>query len=130
MAVHFEIHVDDVARAQAFYGGLFDWRFQPMPGAEQVGYHLIDGANLPVGVSGGMLRRLVGTPPAGGPIRGATLTFPVGDVDGRYEWALAHGGTEPLPPADYPGMGRAAYVEDGEGNVVGLSDRDAEGTRS
>src|SRR5690606_35879442 len=130
MAVHFELHVADMARAQAFYAGLFGWRFQPMPGGEQVEYHRIDGSNLPEGVSGGMMRRMAGVPAAGGPVRGATLTFPVADVDGRYEWAMAHGGAEALPPTDYPGMGRVAYVEDGEGNIVGLYDRDAEETRS
>ena len=130
MAVHFEIHVTDVERAKAFYGGLFDWHFRAMPGAGQVNYHLIDGRNLPGGLSGGMMHRIAGAPAAGAPIRGATLTFPVADVDGRYEWALGHGGAKALPPADYPGMGRVAYVEDGEGNVVGLSDRDAERTRS
>ena len=36
------------------------------------------------------------------------------------DWALANGGAEALPPEDYPGIGRCAYVEDGEGNIVGM----------
>jgi len=44
----------------------------------------------------------------------------VDDCDERYDWALANGGAEASPPMDYAGIGRAAYVEDGQGNVVGM----------
>ncbi|MEX0344083.1 MAG: VOC family protein [Rhizobiaceae bacterium] len=39
---------------------------------------------------------------------------------GLFGWALASGGAEALPPENYPGVGRCAYVEDGEGNIVGM----------
>lgn len=117
---HFEIHVSDMDRAQIFYSGLFGWKFSPMTGAEDVAYHLISGDGLGNGLTGGMMKRMGDAPASGAPIRGATLTFEVSDVDAKYDWALAHGGAEALPPTDYPGIGRAAYVEDGEGNVVGL----------
>ena len=32
--VHFEIPADDVARAQEFYGSVFDWNINSMPGME------------------------------------------------------------------------------------------------
>jgi predicted enzyme related to lactoylglutathione lyase len=48
------------------------------------------------------------------------MTFEVDDCDATYAWALANGGAEALPPMDYPGIGRAAYVEDGQGNIVGM----------
>ena len=48
------------------------------------------------------------------------MTFDVADCDERYAWALANGGAEALPPTDFPGVGRCAYVEDGQGNVVGM----------
>jgi predicted enzyme related to lactoylglutathione lyase len=119
---HFEIHANDVDRARAFYTGLFGWTFAPMPGAEEVGYHLIEGDGIGAGkgLTGGLMRRMGEAPASGGPIRGGTMTFEVADCDAAYAWALAHGGAEALPPTDYPGMGRAAYVEDGEGNVVGM----------
>ena len=119
---HFEIHVADVDAGKSFYGGLFGWDFALMAGAEEVSYHLIsgDGIGVDQGLSGGILQRPDATPTAGGPIRGATLTFAVADCDERYAWALAHGGAEALPPMDYPGVGRCAYVEDGQGNVVGM----------
>jgi predicted enzyme related to lactoylglutathione lyase len=119
---HFEIHASDIDAAKAFYSGLFGWRFDPMPGAEDIGYHLIEGSDIGAkqGVTGGLMLRMDATPSAGSPIRGGTMTFEVDDCDERYKWALEHGGAEALPPTDYPGIGRCACVEDGQGNVVGL----------
>lgn len=122
MSAHFEIHVTDGARARKFYAGLLGWTFTPMEGGEDADYHLIngDGISMDGGLTGGMLKRMDATPASGSPIRGCTLTFDVDDVDERYEWALANGGAEALPPTDYPGIGRCAYVEDGQGNVLGM----------
>ena len=119
---HFEIHAGDVAAAKKFYTGLFGWSFAPMPGGEEMDYHLIEGDDIgtEMGVSGGLMRRMGDAPSLGTPIRGGTMTFDVDDCDKRYSWALANGGAEALPPQDYPGIGRCAYVEDGEGNVVGF----------
>jgi len=119
---HFEIHVTDIDSAKEFYGGLFGWTFSPMPGGEGMSYHLIEGNQIGIdaGVSGGLMRRMGEAPSAGSPIRGGTMTFEVADCDARYAWALENGGAEALPPEDYPGIGRCAYVEDGQGNVVGF----------
>ena len=119
---HFEIHASDVAAAKAFYEGLFGWRFNAMPGGEDVDYHLIEGPDIGLdkGVTGGLMHRMGDAPAPGAPIRGGTMTFEVENCDERYAWALANGGAEALPPQDYPGIGRCAYVEDGQGNVVGM----------
>ena len=119
---HFEIHASDVDAAKTFYAGLFGWTFDPMTGGEEMGYHLIEGADIDMqkGVTGGLMRRMGDTPASGAPIRGGTMTFEVDDCNERYAWALSHGGAEALPPEDYPGIGRCAYVEDGQGNVVGM----------
>jgi uncharacterized protein len=119
---HFEIHVNDTPRAQAFYAGLFGWTYAPMPGAESAEYHLINGAEIggALALTGGMMKRFGASPGAHAPVRGGTMTFAVADCDASYAWALSHGGAEALPPQDYPGIGRAAYVEDGEGNIVGM----------
>lgn len=119
---HFEIHVADVPKGLEFYGGLFGWEFSAMPGGEDMQYHLIEGTDIGMskGVTGGIFRRMDATPAASSPIRGGTMTFEVADCDARYAWALANGGAEALPPTDYPGIGRCAYVEDGQGNVVGM----------
>ena len=119
---HFEIHTIDVATAKAFYSEVLGWTFSAMPGGEAVDYQIIKGKG--VGgrnkLTGGMMRRMGAATPAGGAIRGCTLTFEVGDVDAAYATALANGGAEALPPADYPGFGRVAYCEDGQGNVFGM----------
>ena len=119
---HFEIHASDVEQAKAFYTGLFGWEFAPMEGAEDMDYHLIEGDQIGMekGVTGGIMRRMGDAPEAASPVRGGTMTFEVADCDERYNWALAHGGAEALPPQDYPGIGRCAYVEDGQGNIVGM----------
>ena len=119
---HFEIHVSDNARAQRFYTGLFGWSFSPMPGGEEIGYHLIEGTDIGMekGVTAGMMLRMGDAPAAGSAVRGGTMTFDVEDCDRAYAWALENGGAEALPPMDYPGVGRCAYVEDGEGNIVGM----------
>jgi uncharacterized protein len=119
---HFEIHVSDGPRARAFYAGLFGWSFVPMEGGEAMDYQLVEGDQIGMGkgVTGGMMLRTGPAPAPGSPVRGGTMTFEVADCDARYAWALAHGGSEALPPTDGPGIGRFAYVEDGEGNIVGF----------
>jgi predicted enzyme related to lactoylglutathione lyase len=119
---HFEIHASDLVQAKAFYGRLFGWRFASMPGGEDVDYHLIEGDRFGMsdGLTGGIMRRMGGASAPGSPIRGGTMTFEVDDCDSSYAWALKNGGAEALPPADYPGIGRCAYVEDGQGNIVGM----------
>lgn len=120
MAAHFEIHAANVDKAKAFYSGLFGWTFEPMPGAEDVGYHLISGSHFNDDYTAGIMRRMGEAPASGAPVRGGTMTFDVEDCDERYAWALSNGGAEALPPSDYPGVGRCAYVEDGQGNIVGM----------
>ncbi len=117
---HFEIHVSNMDAAKAFYAGLFGWGFAPMPLGEEMNYHLINGGEFDSELTGGIMTRIGDAPAPGSPVRGGTMTFDVADVDAKYEWALANGGAEALPPTDYPGIGRAAYVEDGHGNIVGM----------
>ena len=119
---HVEFHVSDMAGAKAFYGGLFGWSFSPLKGWEAVDYQWIEGDEIGVDhdLTGGMLLRPGEQPPAGAPVRGSAVTFVVDDCDERYAWALGNGGAEALPPSDYDGIGRVAYVEDGQGNIVGM----------
>ncbi|MEO0356936.1 MAG: VOC family protein [Pseudomonadota bacterium] len=119
---HFEIHVADVEAAKIYYAGVFDFTYASMPGMEEMGYTLIEGRDVGhgKGCTAAFLKRPDTAHAPGSAIRGGTMTFEVDDCDARYAWALANGGAEALPPMDYPGIGRCACVEDGQGNVVGL----------
>lgn len=117
---HFEIHLTDVPAGRTFYTGLFGWEFEAMAGAEEVEYALAKGDGLGGDLTIGVLKRADTAHPAGSAIRGGTMTFEAENCDQSYAWALEHGGAEALPPMDYPGVGRCAYVEDGQGNVVGM----------
>jgi len=93
-----------------------------MAGAESAQYHLAEGHDVgnSKGCTVGILIRTNDPHPAGSAVRGGTMTFEVDDCDVRYAWALANGGAEALPPTSMPGLGRFAYVEDGQGNIVGM----------
>lgn len=117
---HFEIYAADVAAAKTYYAGLFDWSFEPMPGGEEMEYNLASGNGIGEGLTIGLMKRPDTAHAAGSAVRGGTMTFEVDDCDARYAWALANGGAEALPPTDYPGIGRCAYVEDGQGKIVGM----------
>lgn len=122
MSAHFEIHVADMEAAKKFYELVLGWQFEPMPGGEEMDYHLVVASDIGPGksLSGGLMKRIGDAPAKGSPIRGCTLTFDVADCDATYATALSNGGAEALPPADYPGIGRCAYMEDGQGNVFGV----------
>jgi predicted enzyme related to lactoylglutathione lyase len=119
MPAHFELHVDDTARARRFYGDLLGWTFTSMPMGD---YHLVSGDGIGLGqpLSGALTSRNAPAHPAGSGPRGAVRVFTVGDVDDLYARALASGGAEAMPPQDFEGIGRLAYCEDGEGNLFGM----------
>jgi predicted enzyme related to lactoylglutathione lyase len=117
---HFEIHAADLARAKAVDAGLFGWDYQDVPdlGIEHR-MVLTDGIGPGKPLTGAIPRPDGPTPEPGQPPRRAMWTFTVADVDAAYARALATGGAEALPPADYPHAGRVAYFADSAGNIVG-----------
>lgn len=115
--VHFEIPVDDVDRAQAFYQEAFGWGLQPIPEAN---YTLV--STGPTGeqgptesgfVNGGMMSRQA---PTDKPV----ITVDVDDIDAALEKIGSLGGAKVADKIDVMGMGFAAYFTDSEGNVMGL----------
>jgi predicted enzyme related to lactoylglutathione lyase len=119
--IHFEIHADDLDRAQLFYETMFGWTFTAVPGSE---YRLIATGEGP-GIDGGMMRRR-GPPPGGGePLNSWVCTLDVEDVDAAVAGAQASGGSVALPKMAIKGVGWLAYIKDGEGNILGLMELDA-----
>ena len=117
--VHFEIPTDDLARAREFYGSIFGWELQDMPGDTPYTIVMtspVDDQQLPTErgtINGGMMQRTAETP-------NTVLTIGVGDVEVALKEIESGGGSIVQPKTDIPGMGSFAYFKDTEGNVVGL----------
>jgi predicted enzyme related to lactoylglutathione lyase len=119
--VHFEIPVDDRARAKEFYASVFDWDVedQDMGGGSvytTVGTVEVDDKMTPKepgAINGGLMDRTKDTP-------APVVTIGVDAIDDSLKKVEASGGTTITPRTPIPNMGAFAYFKDSEGNVVGL----------
>lgn len=120
--VHFEIHGSDLERQIAFYSGLFGWSFTRWG---QQDYYLIrTGPDDSPGINGGLILRRGSSPAAGQAVNAFVCTVEVEGLDGLLEKALMLGGTLALPRMAIPGVGWLAYVQDPDGNLLGLTEPD------
>lgn len=119
--VHFEIHADDPAAAARWYGALFDWRVQEIPG---LNYWLVSTGEGP-GIDGGVAQRRGPAAAKGAPVNAFVCTVGVDNLDAAFARAIAAGATEALPKFAIAGVGWQAYVTDPFGNIVGLHQEDA-----
>jgi uncharacterized protein len=114
--VHFEIPADQPERAQGFYREAFGWTVHSIPG---MGYTLFQTAPTDPqvqergAINGGMMRRQH-------PVLGIVITVQVEDVEATLRAVERAGGKVLRGKAEVPGVGWAAYVQDTEGNTVGL----------
>lgn len=116
--VHFEIPADDVARAKDFYGPIFGWELNDVPGMDYTLIHTvpIDENQMPTepgAINGGLMKRADDTP---SPI----VTIDVASIDEALKKIEAAGGSVVRPRQEVPGMGAYAYFKDPEGNTLGL----------
>ena len=117
--VHFEIPVDDLERAKAFYGTIFDWEIQSIPEMQYttVTTTQIDEKTMlptsPGAINGGLMDRSKETP-------SPVITIAVDSVVEALKKVEAEGGTVMTPSTPIPGMGAFGYFKDSEGNVMGL----------
>jgi predicted enzyme related to lactoylglutathione lyase len=120
--VHFEIPMDDEARAKAFYGGVFAWQLDDVDMGGGATYTTAtttavdDQTHMPTepgGINGGMMRRSADIP-------GPVLTIEVASIDDTLQAIEANGGGTIQARTPIPGMGAFAYFRDTEGNVLGL----------
>ena len=117
--VHFEIHVDDIERAKAFYAAVFGWEYQDwghITGSPYFG--IITGPDDQMGINGGMLERAV--PPAGNAANAYVCTIAVADYDETHEKIMAAGGQVALPKMALGEMAWQGYYLDTEGNTFGV----------
>lgn len=123
--VHFEIQADDVERAKAFYGHVFDWRFQDFGQiAGSTYWGIVTGPDDQPGINGGLLQRPV---PAPSPEQGTNAyvcTMQVVDYDATEARILANGGRVALPKMALTGLAWQGYYLDPEGNTFGIHQPD------
>jgi hypothetical protein len=119
--VHFEITVDDEARAKDFYRSIFDWDLNDVDMGGGMTYTTVSTVEVdeqmmpkePGAINGGMMKRSAKTP-------SPVITIGVGSIDETLKKVEAGGGSTITPRTPIPGMGAFAYFKDSEGNVLGL----------
>ena len=119
--VHFEIPVDDEARAKEFYGSIFEWDLDSADMGNGVVYTTamtvpVDEnmlAKEPGAINGGIMKRTADTPTP-------VITIQVGSIDEALKKIEAGGGSTVQPRTQIPNMGAFGYFKDSEGNVMGL----------
>ncbi len=121
---HFEIHVDDMERAKAFYEASFGWIFEDY--SEYVGapyFTAITGEDDKLGINGALMQRekpLLKDSKA----LSSVLTIIVEDYDVTESKILKKGGKVYTPKYALEGMAWQGYYEDSEGNVFGIHQPD------
>ena len=109
--VHFEIPVDDAARATAFYRDVLGWEISGF--GDQPYWLVRGGADDEPGANGALIGR-------GDLHRSPVLIAGVGDIDAALARVAAHGGQVLQGRLPVAGVGWSAYVADSEGNTIGL----------
>jgi predicted enzyme related to lactoylglutathione lyase len=117
--VHFEIPMEDEERAKKFYSDIFGWKLTKM-GDEYGQYVMVQTGptdekgmpERPAFINGGMMKRHI--------VKSPVLVIAVDDCDATVEKVKASGGKLVGEILDIPNVGRYAYVEDCEGNVIGV----------
>ncbi|MEV6964582.1 VOC family protein [Hamadaea sp. NPDC051192] len=114
---HFELPVDDLARASEFYSKVFGWNVFTIPtGSTLVGTTPSDAdgrPTVPGGINGGLAVR-------GGAITTPVVTVTVEDIDASLQAVEEHGGKRVQEKVSVGDFGFVAYVTDSEGSVLGL----------
>ncbi len=107
--VHFEIGGSDVQPLTSFYGQLFGWGLESIPGG---GYVLID-TRGGSGVNGGIGKSQTGEP-------WSTFYVEADDPQAVLDQAESLGATTVMPVTDFGGMVTIAMFNDPDGLLVGL----------
>ena len=117
--VHFEIQVDDPARAMKFYKKVFGWEFPKwMEEPPYWGVITAEKDSEAPGINGGLLPRPAKTPPQEYGANAFVCTVLVEDFDETAKKIEATGGVVALPKFAIPGMAWQGYFLDPEGNTL------------
>jgi hypothetical protein len=118
--VHFEIHAQDMDRAQRFYTDVFGWEVQKFDGP--IDYRLLNtGPNTEAGIDGALVeRRLDGD---GDAVIAFVCTVQVDDIEATEGKVKDAGGEQVVDRQEIPDVGQLSYFKDTEGNVFGAMQR-------
>lgn len=117
---YFEIQVDELERAVAFYGGIFGWKFSKQEGLP-IEYWQIETSD---DMRGGLLKRPVPLPAGGSGTNAFVCSIWVEDFDITADKILATGGKVAMAKFAVPGKCWQGYFLDTEGNTFGLFQAD------
>ncbi|MEX1222245.1 MAG: VOC family protein [Idiomarina sp.] len=123
--VHFEIYVQDMTRAKAFYEAVLETKLEHMPNPTPEMEMDMDMWFFPmdkdVGMNsygaGGMLVKMEGFTPGGG---GTLVYFGCDDCGIQASRAATHGGSIFQEKMSIGEHGFCALVKDTEGNIIGF----------
>ena len=113
--IWFELYVNDMARARAFYETVLGRMLEPMPDAG-IEYFAFPMQNDQVG-AGGALAKMEGMAPGGG---GTLIYFHCDDCAVEEGRVAGAGGTVLKPKMSIGAYGFMSLVLDTEGNTIGL----------
>jgi predicted enzyme related to lactoylglutathione lyase len=119
--VHFEIHADDLDRAERFYTDVFGWTIQRWQGPFD--YRVVTtGNDGEPGINGALVGRR-------GPIDGQAVTayvctVDVPDIVETEQRVAAAGGRQVVERTIVPHVGHLSYFKDTEGNIFGAMEDD------
>ncbi len=121
--VHFEIYVEDMTRAKAFYEAVFEAKLEQMPNPtpememDMWFFPMDKDTGMSSYGAGGMLVKMDGFTPGGG---GTLVYFGCDDCAVQAARAAEHGGSIFQEKTSIGEHGFCAVVRDTEGNLIGL----------
>ena len=121
--VHFEIYVEDMTRAKAFYEAVFEAKLEQMPNPtpememDMWFFPMDKDTGMSSYGAGGMLVKMDGFTPGGG---GTLVYFGCDDCAVQAARAAEHGGSVFQEKTSIGEHGFCAVVRDTEGNLIGL----------
>ena len=114
--IHFEIHADDVDRAERFYTDVFGWQAQKFGGP--IDYRLLNtGSNNDTGIDGALMKRRDDIGDSGA--NAFVCTIQVEDIEAAEKKIAEFGGKQVVARQEVPEVGQLSYFRDTEGNVFG-----------
>jgi len=116
---HFELPADNMARAKKFYSSVFGWKTEDVPGMEYVMASTVEvdeKTRMPKesgAINGGITKKGMG-------MNAPSITITVADIDKAVQKATKAGGKLAKEKQPVMEMGFIAYIQDTEGNLIGL----------